>query len=177
MTTSIFQFLFLNVKAWGFYHHKFQTSCLIQQKRKMKKIQKKKENENKKEKFEFLDFLQINWHIVCIVGPDFGLTSNRKKTTSMIDISMSWTFHDAVESRGSKISFSDMLLMKDDDEIEEIKSLGWFSFITSNASTPKLYTLHFLVTFIVLASSAQVNDENHHLDMTPINVKVITEFI
>ena len=93
-----------------------------------------------------------------MVGLDAGLSSKHDMETSMIEINLSCTLRDGVESRGSNISSSAMFKFEDNEEqIEEIKSLGCFPFITSNANTPKLYTSHFSVTFIVYASSEEKN--------------------
>jgi len=69
--------------------------------------------------------------------------------------------------RWSKTSFKSVLWPNgdDDEEVEadnirdEMKSPGCFPIITSNVTTPKLYTSHFSSTFIVYASSA--NETGH----------------
>ena len=64
----------------------------------------------------------------------------------MIDISLFWTWSDGYGIRESNIS---MFILEDEDDISKTKSLGCFPLIISNANTPKLYTSHFSVTFIV----------------------------
>ncbi|KAI8558460.1 hypothetical protein RHMOL_Rhmol04G0095400 [Rhododendron molle] len=85
---------------------------------------------------------------MCMVGLDCGLECKHAIANFIINIITPSNSGDGGERRWSNTSLSCTFSTATVGR-EEAKSPGCFPLITSIASTPKLYTSHFSVTFIV----------------------------
>ena len=81
----------------------------------------------------------------CMVGLDFGLVAKHANASLAINTNLNATWFLGGLRRWSKISFNCIswvvgVVVDDDndDERNEMRSLGWFPMITSNVNTPNL---------------------------------------
>lgn len=118
------------------------------------------------------DFGEDNLFETCsIVGRDCGLVSMHCIAVKITVSTLLTIRVDGSERRRSRTSFTNMFVscVEDDDDKSLMKSPGCIPCITSIATTPKLYTSHFLVTFIVYASSVNEQERKHVCVMSKWN--------